>query len=235
MATFSQLVDSMAQETRRPDLILDVSTYLNQTLREVHFRPDTNAAILYAENLREDQLTADRDNGFIWSQPDPRIFQTLAAVRYDTICVSDDKARWVPERTPGLGMSGLQRVYYRTGPGYAFMGYGGVGGKISIAWFEYPRRLQYFRPPDRPATQGEDGEWLYHPDYDVDEETRLIARQKVSNWLLNRWEDVIGEGVRAKVYKRVSDTERGRTAYSSFGALRGGLVTSESVTVGAFG
>lgn len=235
MTTFSQLVDSMVRETRRPDMIHDVSTYLNQTLREVHFRPDTNAAIVFAENLREDQLTADRDTGFSWMQPDPPVFQTLAAVRFDSIAARDDSTRWIPERTPGLGMIDQPRFYYRIGAGYTFAGYGGIGALISIAWFEYTRRLKYYTPANRPAWIDPDsGLWVYATAYDVDEVTRLNARNLVTNWLLTRWEDVLSEGMRAKIYKRLSDTERSRTAYSAYGSLRGGLVTSESVMMGGF-
>ena len=48
MTTFSQLVDSVVSETKRPDLVSEIATYLNQTIREVHFSADRNAA-LFAE------------------------------------------------------------------------------------------------------------------------------------------------------------------------------------------
>jgi hypothetical protein len=47
-----------------------------------------------------------------------------------------------------------------------------------------------------------------------------------------RWSDVISEGVRAKLFKRVSDTERARNCYSLYGQLRQGLMTSEVADVG---
>ncbi len=42
-----------------------------------------------------------------------------------------------------------------------------------------------------------------------------------------RWSMVVEEGLRAKIYKRISDTERARTAYSLYAQQRQGLITSE--------
>jgi hypothetical protein len=42
-----------------------------------------------------------------------------------------------------------------------------------------------------------------------------------------RWSDVLREGLRAKVYKRISDQLRAQTSYSLYSQLRQGLFTSE--------
>lgn len=44
-----------------------------------------------------------------------------------------------------------------------------------------------------------------------------------------RWQEVIEEGLRAKIYKRVGDDQRARTSYSLYQSLRKGLVMAESV------
>src|SRR3546814_10291517 len=50
----------------------------------------------------------------------------------------------------------------------------------------------------------------YDPSLVTDEE-KAAALAKATNWILSRHEDVVAEGARAKVYKRLSDTERART------------------------
>ena len=235
MTTFSQLVDSVAIETRRPDLRADIATYLNQTIREAHFYPGNGAVVFYRENLKELMLVSAVESGFGWQVPDPALFQGMGVVRYDSIPYRDDLTRYPPEKVPGRGMVGLDRYYYRAGGRWYFSGCGGIGSRVAIAYYEYPRRAKYYAVADRPATYDSDLGWVYSPIFDTTDELRLAARNFTSNWLLERWEDVIAEGVRAKVYKRLADTERARTCFSQYTTLRMGLCTSESSQLGGFG
>src|SRR3546814_3218076 len=66
----------------------------------------------------------------------------------------------------------------------------------------------------------------YDPSLVTDEE-KAAALAKATNWILSRHEDVVAEGARAKVYKRLSDTERARTSYSMYMSLRGGFWSNE--------
>lgn len=232
MTTFSQLVDDMVRESRRPDLLADICDYLNQTIREVHFTADQNNAVLYAENLREDQLTANSDTGFLWNIPNPALFQRMLAVRYDSLH-SREGYVYVKELSPGRGMNFAEQFFYRAGASFFFSGYGGLNSLISLAYYEYPRRLKYYAVADRPAVwDTELMDFVYVSAADVSDDTRLAARNLTSNWLLVRWRDVLVEGLKAKVYKRVSDDSRSRTSYSLYANLRNGLITSESVTGG---
>lgn len=227
MTTFSQLVDEMILEVKRPDMTREIAAYLNQAIREVHFEPQTGNSIQFKDNLTEIQLTANVAEGFTWDLPNPSGFHGIALVRYDNVWVDDSQA-YPPEMTPGRGLANLTRYYYRGGQRFAFAGYGGLNAKISIAWWDYPRALKYKVVADRPAQWDDETGWSYAPAYDVDDDTREAARILVSNWLLIRWKTVLEEALRAKVYKRLERTEIARTSYSMYTSLRQGLVTAES-------
>lgn len=228
MTTHSQLVDAIIRETHRPDLLSDISDYLNQTVRELHFTPEKGNAIFYQENLRESQLTANLEEGFVWQIPYPALFQGMQAVRYDSLFARDNKPVYSRELLPGRAMSNHEHYHYRAGDTYAFSGYGGLNSNISIAYYEYPRRLRYRVEAERLVQWDDDLGWVsYHADWDDTDELMLDARNLSSNWILVRWRDVVAEGLRAKVYKRLSDDGRARTSYSLYSQLRQGLFTSE--------
>lgn len=230
MTTFSQLVDKIVSETRRKDLLVDVSTYLNQTIRECHFDPESNASVIYRDNFRETLLTAGAPSGLTWDIPNPNLFHGMALVKYTGIWI-DGENPYPPEMTPGRGLSGLERYYYRGGSRYAFAGYGGIGASIALGYYEYPRNLKYKALVSREAQWDDEGGWTYGAGIATDEQ-KLAALELNTNWLLNRWETVIEEGLRAKVYKRISDDTRARTCYSLYAQLRKGLVSAESLIQG---
>lgn len=230
MTTLSQLADDIVRETRRPDLLADICDYINQTIRELHTEPEKSNVVFFGENLRESQLAANAETGFSWTIPIPALFQKMQTVRYDSIHSREGYVYSV-ETQPGRSMNTLRHFHYRAGPTIFFSGYGGLNAVISLAWYEFPRRLKYFQIADRPAVWDQDGlEFIYASAFDSSDELRLDARNFVSNWLLLRWRDVIAEGVKAKVYKRVSDDSRSRTSYSLYNQLRNGLITSEAAS-----
>src|SRR3546814_15245541 len=53
MTTFSQLVDTIMSESRRPDLQTEIATYINQTVRELHFDSEQNKILYFNDNMRE--------------------------------------------------------------------------------------------------------------------------------------------------------------------------------------
>jgi hypothetical protein len=228
MTTFSQLVDEVAAETKRPDLLAEIAVYLNQTIREVHFEPSRGNVAFYANNRREIQLVASSESGHIWDIPNPSAFQAIEAVRYPSHYLG--RLEFAKEIAPGPRAVSVPFYYYRSGPSFVFggaEGYGGVGGLIQISYYEYPRALKYKPMALREAMYDVDDGFTYADAYNGSAELRAQARERVSNWLLERWSDVLREGLRAKIYKRLSDETRQRTSYSLYSQLRQGLYTSE--------
>lgn len=234
MSTFSQMVDEVIGETKRFDLATEIQAYVNQTVREVHFRSDTGSILFFRNNLKELMLTATSDDSFGWDIPNPAVFQGLVGVQYADIWDQDRDCmgRWAVEVTPSRNMQHAHHSFYMIGGGFAFSGYGRTGSRIKIAYFEFPKRLKYYTPALRPATWDDETGWTYKTEYDANETTRATARNLVTNWLLLKWHDVLTEGIRAKVYKRVSDEVRGKTAYSLYSTLRQGLWTAEVADLG---
>lgn len=231
MFTLSQLVDEILLEVVRPDLLVDATRYVNQTVRETHFSPDRKAAMLFKGNFRELQLTATSETGFTWETPNPATFQIMAGVQYPETFDSAGHPVWAREITPGPRTRQLDYYYYRVGDTFAFSGYNGVDSLINLAYYEFPVSLKYYTEATRPASYDSAEGWTYHVDYDVDDDTRLEARNLVTNWMILRWQDVLSEGVRAKIYKRISDAERGRLCFSMYESQRQGLWTSETMQV----
>src|SRR3546814_5653776 len=96
-----------------------------------------------------------------------------------------------------------------------------------LAYFEFPRRLVYQAVDSRLVTWDEE-EYIFEYDTSlVTDEEKAAALAKATNWILSRHEDVVAEGARATVYKRLSDTERARTSYSMYMSLRGGFWSNE--------
>lgn len=227
MFTFSQLVDEMVSETKRPDLISEIARYVNQTVREVHFDPTRGGAIFYDDNFREAQVTATSDSTQTWEIESPTTFQKMAAVGFPNQWNRDGQAIWAVETTPGRHLNAIENYYYRSGNTFVFAGFGSPGSKINLGWYEFPRSLKYKQPAARPASYDPEEGWTYAAGVDTPE-LQEAARLVTTNWLLLRWSDIMAEGIRAKLYKRLSDTERARTSYSLYQSLRQGLWTSET-------
>lgn len=228
MTTFSQIVDSLIAESRRPDLKADIVTYVNQTIRELHLKDDSST-ILYSDNLIELLLTPTDgnivDNRFVWDIPAPQGFQHVEAVYYPLV------GEYARKRKPSSIFlhEDDPYVWYRTGPALAFSGFGGSGAEILLAYFQFPRRLTYFSTATRPAVWNEANEsFAYLPAYDIDPTTRANARNQSTNWILDRWEDVVMQGTRAKLYAKLADDVRMRQAYSAFEKWKASMIAAET-------
>lgn len=225
--TFSQMVDGMVSELKRPDLSSEIATYVNQTVREMHFTEDRNAALFFRENFNELLLTSNLESGLVWEIPSPTVFQKLTGVQYLNVFDDDGQPVWPRETTPGRHLQGMTQFFYRVGSTYVFSGYGGLNSQIALGWYEFPRSLKYKTVAARPASFDIESGWTYDPSITTPEQQEA-ARILSTNWIIQRWNDVVEEGVRAKVYKRVGDTERARTCYSLYQSLRHGFWTSET-------
>jgi len=232
MTTFSQLIDMLVEESLRPDMRPFMRNALNLTIREQHFILDgggkETAPVGFTDNLREELVEATSDD-FTWPIPVPARFQMMEAVYYAMY------GRYATERKPSSlrqfvdSDDGGQYGYYRTAGQLAFTNFGGVGSQIMLAWFEFPKTLTYYAAGARPATWDEESEsWTYLPSYDVSDATREEARNLCTNWMLERWADLLLAGLRAKIYARLADEVRMRTSYSTYQGLRVGLLATET-------
>lgn len=227
MSTFSQVVDEIVTEHLRPDLLVSVTSWLNETIREVHFdnRNGTNATVLYDANRVEDEF-APSVLPALWSIPAIARFQQLETAFYVERGVYAKKRN--PTRAYEDGYENIEPYWYRSGSQLAFNGIS-IGDTAKLSWFEFPRRLNYYTAALRPATYNiETDAWTYLSAYDVSDTTRENAQNLVSNWLLLRWTEVLKEGVRAKLFKRQGEETRAKMCFSQFEALKLGLISSES-------
>jgi len=225
MSTFSQIVDELAVELLRPDLISTISEYLNQTIRELHARRQTGNPVLYdANRLEAEVLIATLPA--TWPIPSVPKFQTLETVYFQERGVYADKRH--PSRAFQNGLNNDDPYWYRSGSSIIFNGIL-EGETVKLSYFEFPARLQYYAVAARPATYNFESEsYTYLTAYDVDDTTRETARNLVTNWLLLRWSSVLKEGVRAKVFKRLGEKDRAGMCFSAFEAQREGLLSSET-------
>lgn len=225
MGTFSQIIDKVVAETKRADMLSMIADWGNQSIREQFFDPQSESYILYPDAMVEDQLIIGNDIPFAWEIPDRTVFQAPGAARYDGVWASGEPV-WADIVRPGRIMDQKSHFAYRSGNYVFFHGCGALGSTISFCWYEYCRELKYYPEASRPATWDVDTGWTYHADFDVDEVTRAEARRRVTNWILQGYGRTIQEGIKAKLYKRNSDEERARLAYSLYQSGRKNLAST---------
>lgn len=227
MTTFSQMVDSMVLELRRPDLRTEMTRYLNQSLRECFFHPENNRVVLLRSAYQEARLVVDSDLAFSWVSPNPSNWAALGAARYDSVW-RDNRPVYAKMLNPGARFEEEPYVVQNLGAGrLVFKGHGGVGATISLSYYEFTRAHKYYPVETRPAQFDLDLGWSYLPEWDTDDSSRLLARLMVTNWLLMGWPSVLEEGLRAKIYKRLSEDTRQRTSYALWMQQRMGIISTE--------
>lgn len=228
MTTFSQLVDDVVLELLRPDLTPVLAQYANQTIREMHTRPATNAPVYFDANRYEDELAVTTNSPWLWEIPSVTRFQKMEAAYCEAI------GAYLVPRSPRMTQALSQEpnaelYYYRTGPAYAFAGLPN-GVSLKLAYFLFPRTLAYKAVNDRVTR--------FDPDTDryvqIASPTTPATESELeieTNWLLQRHAETLKEGVRAKAWKRMGDDGRTRTAYSSFESARAAVWNTEPSTM----
>lgn len=232
MTTFSQAVDLIIAETSRQGQKDSAATYLNETLRTLHFTntPGSPAQpVPLGENRLEDVIIPNVDDAYVWTIPNAPRHQHLAVVYYPQMGKYAHPAK--PENMY-IDRNALDNEfnYYRSGPSYVFNGFGGIGTEIWLGWFEYVKRLAYYpQGVTRPAEYDPITEtWTYSATYNVNPTLQAQARELTSNWILLRWPDLCYAGIRAKLYGRAADDPKAKTYYSAFESMRPGFVAAES-------
>jgi len=219
MTTFSRIVDELAlQEFNRPHMRSVIASYLNQTIRDVHFKKGNNALVHFPENRREAEFLIT-DLPALWPIPNPPDFQVVETIYNKTL------GRYLVQRTPAnafeLNTDPNERFYwYRTGASIALNGVS-IDQTVLISYFEFPRQLVYFVDNQGPA--------VWDPLNQVFVPDDPIAIAQVSNWLLQRHSEALKEGVRAKLYRRLDNEIQSRLSWSEFQDVRAMVHFSEGV------
>lgn len=228
MTTFSQLVDEMASEMVRPDFKGVIASYINQTVREVHTGADGTRFRFHDNRVELEIIVPDGyDDSYVWPISNYTMHQATETVWYDTV------KKKASLRTPGkvnlAGSESFDKYYfYPSGPNLCFFGYGKSGALIKVSKLEYPRSLVYRRAQDNrwASYDAESMSWTYNTDLTVTEEEKQL---RSTNWIIMRWTELIREGVRAKVYKRLGDQARMGPSYSAYQEARKAFELQESV------
>jgi hypothetical protein len=223
MTTFSQVVDDMVLELLRPDLRASITTYVNQTVREVHFKPNIAAPILFDANRVEDVLNINTDSPWLWDLPSATRFMDIEALYINEL------ARYADRKNPRLAKEAsfepfADIFWYRSGTQIAVSGVSN-GQTANISYFMFPQIHAY-------QLAGVTRIVLYDPVLDTytlnpSGVPNQVQMDAATNWVIQRWPDVIREGVRAKVWKRIGDEGRARMAYSAYESFRNGLWLAE--------
>lgn len=236
MTTFSQAIDKLVIESARQDLRLSIETWMNQTIRDVHAAnvPGQQAMpVKFGANLIENIIATTSDNMYVWPIPNRNRHQLLIAAYYPDV---DKYAHLVTPGTINLGSQEVDYPYivYRSGDNYVFDGYGETGSQIQLAYYEYPKRLIYYVSTinNRPATYDDATELYtynttYNPNIPPNDHDAALAL--TTNWLLERWEDLIMQGTRSKIYNRTADDIRAKSSYSAYMEQRPVMVAAESM------
>lgn len=227
MTTFSQLIDDAVRDANRPDMIAQATNGLNETIRELHAEPSSGTALFFGENRREALLTADSEEGFTWDIPTPWVFQKMETVYYS------HRGSYAQEQKPSsvfanLGNPGADKYFYRTGSAFAFAGYGGLDTSIRISWFEYPPNLVYLASSARKVTWSEANQEYTWDASLTTPELKLAAWKKECNWMLERYDKLLLEGLKGKIWGRLGESEKGKLAYSLYSSWRPQLVAAEA-------
>lgn len=219
--TFSSLIDdavliSGRGKPARPRLI----RYARSSMREAQ------TLALFHNDRTEDTLTVD-NSPFIWTKPNT--FRIMETVKYPDNVYPD----FIPPGRLQRQPSDLGEDYYYAAQDYfAFAGLE-ITNTIDVSYFSWFAPLIYFDAKDRPAIYDlETLAWTYR-DNDGNFIAALAtavleqaARDKVTNWLLFRWNELVSEGTLAKQFKILNDQRAGST-FALFKSFQKDLMRGE--------
>ena len=200
--TFSACVDRVIQRTGRLDLLDDAIDFVQQTIRETQvealFPLDT-------VELRVENISADP---YIMAMPND--FRQMKSVRYTDRYSARGEAVWPPHIDPGRYIETADFYWYNAGNQLVFTG---MNTMIDLFYYRYLPTLPYFADDaDKPAIYDDVTQmWTYDSNAGTNDE----KEDKVTNWILFQFFNVIVNGGRSKIFNRVGD-ERRTEAYASY-------------------
>lgn len=222
---FSELVDAVKLQTSKLKRQSDIISYANSTIQE--------SALLktFYRDMTEEQLVTTAEP-HIWTFPNN--FRGIQAAKLP-IDINNGRGEpiYFKSSVPGKRQRELDYFYYASMNYVVFSG-ASSGATIDLAWYGYPWPLQYYEVGSRPAVYDPEAEikgtepWTYLPEYDDSDANREIARNLVSNWLLLRWNNLVLEGTKAKLFRTQSeDNFKSTSTYSEYKDMQKKLMLVE--------
>lgn len=217
-ATFSAMVDEVVARSHRKDRINDIVSYSRATMRECHVLAQ------FTQSMTETQLVATA-SPHIWTRP--LTLRNILICKYPYFDRQGKPVYATEKRPDTIGVND-KYFFYLSGNSFVFSGIE-LGDSISLAYFTYFAKLKYYAVvADRPATfDDETNLWSYLDAWDDNDTLKEEARDKVTNWLLFHWYDLVVEGTLAKLYKAVND-ERSRATFALYKSQQKDLLAGES-------
>jgi len=219
--TFSALVDDVRVRSGRVDRTADIISYARTSMREC------TVLSMFDQNLVEGVAVADAIP-FIFKRPVN--FRVWVAIKYPALNRQGGLV-FAKERPPGKLQDTFDvNWFYRSGDSFIFNGLE-IGAKITFAYQAYLPKLAYYTAANRPATYDLETElWTYLPEYMGNDALNQAGQDKVTNWMLFNWYDLIMEGTLAKLYKTVAD-ERQKSSYALYKQQQQDLIKGESSNI----
>lgn len=191
---FSELVDRAIHTAGRPDCLADFAYFANETVREISKRYD------FDDDLVEELASiAPGDTVINWTPSGGmRLFRREEYVEDNCQC---ELTRVRPQRR----MRTLKKFYYRAHDYFVFSP--DVCAPVKIAYYAYQPWLAYYPANQRPAVFS-----VETGDYGTATEEQIAL---VSNWILERHNNVVYQGTLAKFFASKQDP-RQSVHYSAF-------------------
>jgi len=226
-STFSALVDEIGARSGRVERTADITAYARSTMRECTVLAE------FAQNTIEGTVVVDAVP-FILAVDKLKNYRRFEAIQYPYFD-SHGQNIYAKERKPGK-VKNPNDIYffYRAGDSFIFNGLN-INDSIAYAYQRYlPKLVYYANVSDRPARFDlETDAWIYHPDYIGNDILKQEGRDKVTNWMLFNWYDMILEGTLTKLtklYKTVKDP-RDKTSYALYKQQQSDLLAGESQVI----
>lgn len=226
---FSELVDSIIHATGRHDQFANTIDYANTVIRKIHSKAlwDRNFKVVEVCNPANTSHThSHQEQSCYMRWPRPRDFKVLR-----TIQVGDDYLNY--ERV-GRHLQNASDYYYSDGNDFVLV-YPNIRS-ATIGYYRKPARFVYYKPDERPAKFDDATEkWLYlipnsngqYTDQLATDEEEFIARNKVADWLIHEYPDLVKFGTMNIIYSQLGD-EQARSTYAIFREGIDDLIRTES-------
>lgn len=223
--TLSAAVDEIVGRSGRPDRLTEIVQWARASMRESQVRA------FFERDFIEDQISVNSDP-YIWTRPVG--FRQMRTVSYPEIIDSHGEAIYPRFQQPGRALRKKKYFYYAGTDYFTFAGHGrglppsnNLQTIINVGYYSYFPKIAYYAVADRPARYSlEDQAWWYK-DETLDAAGQEAARNKVTNWMLFDWYELVIEGSLAKVYKTYQDP-RSVTSFALFKSYQNDLLRGEA-------